>query len=267
MTWLSATFGDKFARRFLLAIACSIAVHEIVAVTIPPFLKQPPEAKEVVEHVTIAKLVTPTPSPTPVPTPKATPRVISLNVNEGKQAIKEPIKRNAENKVVPPKTIHTKPIWDIVPIKAGQGAGAGTDKGAGSLGTGGNGTGAGNEGNGGGAGPCGAVDFEEKGLAIFNDATGLYEYNHVNAIVHFADGTAQTVTLDWAWGYKSEDVDPFKHADLPLYFQFPPKSMRASEPELVQYIMRNSNAGGHTLLNEDCPNIPAAPTPHPTQEP
>ena len=267
MTWLGATFGDRFARRFLLAIACSIALHEIVVVLIPPFLKAPPQTKEVVEHVTIAKLITPTPSPTPQPTPKATPRVISLNVNEGKQAIKEPIKRAGLNKVVPPKTIHTKPIWDIVPIKAGQGAGAGNNTGAGSLGTGGSGTGAGNEGNGSGAGPCGAVDIGAKGVAVYNSATGMYERNNVYATVWLSDGSAQRVDFDWTWHYRSEDVDPFKHDELPMLFQFPPAAQRASEPQLVQYIMRNTTATGHTLLNDQCPNIPAAPTPQPTQRP
>src|SRR6185312_9633172 len=107
MTWIGATFGDRFWRRFLVAIACSIALHEIVAGLIPPSLKTATDQKVIVEHVTIAKLIKPTPSPIPKPTPKVTPRVISLNENEGKQAIKEPIKRNAENMVVPPKTIHT----------------------------------------------------------------------------------------------------------------------------------------------------------------
>jgi hypothetical protein len=169
--------------------------------------------------------------------------------------------------VVPPKTIHTKPIWDIVPIKAGQGAGAGNKTGAGSLGNGGNGTGSGNEGNGSGAGACGAVDIGAKGLAVFNNETGMYERNNVYAIVHFADGTSQQVDLDWTWRYKTEDEDPFHNESAPMFFQNPPRAQRASEPGLVQYIMQHSTEGGHTLLNDQCPGIPAPPTPHPTNQP
>lgn len=265
-SWLSATFGEGYRRRILVAIACAIALHEILAALIPPFSKAPPDGKEVIEHVTIAKVVKPTPTPTPKPTPTpiATPRVVARE-NEGKQAVKMVIKRAGLDMVKPPKTIHTKPIWDYVPTKAGQGAGAGVKEGAGSLGTGGQGTGTGNAGNGAGAGACGAVDIGATGLATFNPNTGMYERNNVYAIVHFADGTAQRVNLDWTWRYQTEEQDPFKHVDLPLFFQFPPASQRAAEPPLVQYIMHNSNAQGHTLLNDQCPNIPAAPSPEPTQ--
>jgi hypothetical protein len=263
MPWLAAMFGGTYQRRILVAIACSIALHEIFAGLVPPFLKAAPPDKETVEHVVIARVkVKPSPTPSPTPTP-APQRVIAVIPNSGVQAKVEVIKRIAAAHVKPPKVIHAKPIWDIVPTP-GQGAGAGNRSGAGSLGTGGQGNGTGNQGNGAGAGPCGAVDFEVRGGAILNSTNGMWERNNVNAIVHFADGTAQTVPLDWTWRFKSEDEDPFNpKVDIPMLFQFPPVSQRASEPQLVQHIMRYSRLNGHTILNDQCPNIPPPPTSQP----
>lgn len=276
--WLALLFGHTFVRRALVALACSIALHEIVAALIPAFLPSDVQ-HEVVEHVTIARIqMAPTPSPTPRPTPKAPPHVVTVAKNnvtptiapvvprpEGKAAHKEAIKREAAPRPKPPRVIHATPIWQTVPT-GGQGAGAGAKSGAGSLGNGASGTGTGNQGSGagGGGGPCGAVDFMSKGDATYNPDTGMYERDNVQAIVHYADGTAQTVDLDWTWRFKSRSDDPFNiHANAPMYFQFPPKAQRADEPPAVQYIMRYSSRAGHTLLNDTCPNIPAPPTPQP----
>lgn len=236
--------------------------------------------QEVVEHVTIARVQhrpkpTPTPTPTPAPTPR--PRVVThakvvpvpskakvvVPAPEGKSAHKEQIKRMGAARPKPPH-IHAKPIWDMVPT-GGQGAGAGKVAGAGSVGNSGNGTGAGNEGNGAGGGgaPCGAVDFIAHGEAFYNPATGFYERSNIDAIVHFDDGSSQTVPLDWTWRFKSEDLDPFHNSDAPTFFQFPPKDKRPNEPPLVQYIMQHSSARGSTTLRSDnCPNIPP-PSPGP----
>ncbi len=263
MTWLGAIFGGTYQRRIWVAIACSIALHEIFAAVVPALIPAPSNTQEVVEHVTIARITKPTPSPKPKPTP-IIPRRISFNQNEGKQAPKMVIKRAGLNKPKPPRTIHTKPIWDIVPVKSGQGAGAGLNNGAGSLGNGGTGSGTGTEGNGEGAGPCGAVDFVANGQAQFNPETQMYERNNIDAIIHYADGSAQTVRLDWTWRWKSEDTDPFNMSpDTPVPFQFPPPSQRSSEPAEVQYIMQYTRANGHSKLNYECPNIPPVPTPHP----
>ena len=230
----------------------------------PSLMPGPSDTKEVVEHVTIARISKPTPSPTPKPTPTpVAPRQIALN-NEGKQAMVSVIKRQGLNKPVPPKTVHTKPIWDILPSKSGAGAGAGLNNGAGSLGNGGNGSGTGNEGNGSGVGPCGAIDYNSQGDARYNPDTGMYERNNVIAFVHYPGRITHQVSLDWTWRYKSEADDPFTtNSSAKLYFQFPPVTQRANEPPDVQYIMRSSNAAGHVLLNDDpvqCPDIPTAPT-------
>ena len=256
-----------------MAIAVSIALHEIFA----GFIHMPSSdnnAQEVVEHVTIARLQhRATPTPTPTPTPKPHPRIIAhakvvpvpskakvvVPLPAGKSAHKEKIKRLGAARPKPPHIVHAKPIWDIAVPTGGQGAGAGTMAGAGSVGNGGNGTGAGDQGNGAGGGgaPCGAVDFIAHGDAKYNSATGFYERDEIDAIVHFEDGSSQTVPLDWTWRFKTEDLDPFHNIDAPTFFQFPPKEKRAGEPPLVQYIMQHSSARGSTTLRtENCPNIP-----------
>ncbi len=276
--WLSSVFGHTYTRRILVALACSVALHEIVAGLIPPFLKPLPDQKEVVERVAIMRVVAkPTPTPTPRPTPTPPPHAMAVATNnvtptlapviprpEGKAARKEAIKRAGAARPKPPKVHYqTKPIWDIP--TGGQGAGAGRVAGAGSLGNGTNGTGTGNAGTGAGGGgaPCGAVDFMSQGEAIYDDGTRTYDRNNVKAIVHYADGSSQTVDLDWTWHFKSEMQDPFRNAAAPMLFQFPPPSQRASEPDPVQYIMRYSRETGTTRLQDDCPNIPPPPSPGP----
>ncbi|HVA28304.1 MAG TPA: hypothetical protein VNF68_08995 [Candidatus Baltobacteraceae bacterium] len=184
---------------------------------------------------------------------------------EGKAAPVEAIKRMGAPRPKPP-VIHTKPIWDVAVVPtAGQGAGAGKGADAGSLGNGTSGTGAGNQGSGAGGGgaPCGAVDISARGLAVFNSVTGFYERSNIVATVHYADGTSESIPLDWTWRFKSEDVDPFNpNSDAPMFFQFPPQAKRAGEPPAVQWIMKNTNTYGGTKLNDQCPNIPPPPTPH-----
>ena len=250
----------------------------MVAGLIPPFLKPLPDQKEVVERVDIIRVSTkPTPTPTPEPTPTPPPHIVSVSKNNvvptlapvipkpvGKSARKEAIKHAGSARPKPPKVhYHTIPIWDVP--TGGQGAGAGRVAGAGSLGNGTSGTGTGNEGNGAGGGgaPCGAVDFFSPGDAMYDEATNTYDRNNVKAIVHYADGSSQTIDLDWTWHFKSEDQDPFRNNSAPMLFQFPPPSQRASEPDPVQYIMRYSRETGTTKLHEDCPNIPPPETPGP----
>ena len=261
----------------MVALACSLALHEIVAGVIPPFLSQPEPEREVVQNVAIVQVrAAPTPTPTPKPSPTPPPVLAVAKNNalptiappvpqpEGKAAHKEAIVRQGAARPKPPRSIHATPDAQPVPT-AGQGAGAGANAGAGSLGNGtnGNGTGLQGSGTGGGGAPCGAVDFVAKGDAAYDPQTGGYTRDNVQAIVHYADGTARTVDLDWTWRFKSEADDPFKNASAPMYFQFPPPSQRADEPPVVQYIMRYSSAAGKTKLNDQCPNIPPPGTPQP----
>ncbi len=264
-----------------MAFAVSIALHEILAGIVHMPGTDTTGTREVVENVTIARVVhRPLPTPSPTPKPKPKPRIIAkakivpvpshahvvVPAPAGKSAHKEQIKRLGAARPKPPHLLHAKPIWDVAVPTGGQGAGAGTNSGAGSVGNGGNGTGAGDEGNGAGGGgaPCGAVDFIAHGDARYNSATGFYERNNIEAIVHFDDGSSQQVPLDWTWRFKTEDLDPFHNSDAPTFFQFPPKDQRASEPPLVQYIMQHSGSRGNTTLRSDnCPNIPPpSPGPH-----
>ena len=262
-------------RRIIVAVACSIAFHEVIAGLVPPLMRPQTDRKEVIERVAIVQIVKPTPSPTPKATPTPPPHVISVAKNnvtptvapvvpqpEGKAAHKETIKHLGSSRPKPPKLQHTKPIWDYIPM-GGHGAGAGKGSDAGSLGNGTNGTGTGNAGTGAGGGgaPCGAVDFIAQGEARYNDETHMYERSNVKAIVHYADGSSQTIDLDWTWRFKSRMQDPFSNAAAPMLFQFPPASQRASEPDAVQYIMKYSRETGTTRLNDSCPNIPPPPTP------
>jgi len=232
---------------------------------LPQLVARPSSQREVVEHVTIARVerkTTPRPSPTPTP---AHTLVVAQAHAEGKAAHAEPIKRMGAARPKPPH-VHATPIWDVAPVPTGaQGAGAGKGADAGSLGSGTNGTGAGNQGNGpgGGGAPCGAVDLSAKGLAVFNASSGFYERTNIVATVHYADGTSESIPLDWTWRFKSEDMDPFSpKSDAPMFFQFPPLAQRASEPPAVQWIIKNTNTYGGTKLNDQCPNIPPPPTPH-----
>jgi hypothetical protein len=250
-------------------------LHEVVAGLLPGLTPATTQETERVERVSIVRIEKrlPTPTPSPSPTPAATPHAVAVAravapvltpvpLPQGKSARVEPVKHLGAARPKPPRVHESKPIWDV-PTGA-QGAGAQKGAGAGSLAStngAGSGTGAQGNGEGGGGAPCGAVDFSVVGPAHYDPATGYYERNNVVAIVHFADGTAQRVALDWTWRYKTEADDPFNPAyDAPMFFQFPPAGKRASEPALVQYIMKYSTGFGTTKLNADCPNIPPAPS-------
>lgn len=229
----------------------------------PSLAPQPSDVRETVEHVTIARVERkPSPKPTPTPHPLHT-LVVARPHAEGKAAHVETIKRMGAPRPKPPPVVHAKPIWDVAVATPGQGAGAGKGADAGSLGNGTNGSGADDQGSGSGAGgaPCGAVDISAKGVAAFNSTTGFYERNNIVATVHYADGSSESVPLDWTWRFKSEDMDPFATPDAPMFFQFPPAAQRASEPPAVQWIMKNTKSYGGTNLNDRCPNIPPPPTP------
>lgn len=127
------------------------------------------------------------------------------------------------------------------------------------MGPGGNGTGESGNGNGTGGAPaahepCGYVDFEpNEADARVDQATGrVWEY--ISILVHFPDGSDQTVPLDYPFYYASQANDPFLpgHANIPATFQFPPAAQRDNEPPLVQYVMQHTTPDGYTLLHE-CP--------------
>ena len=155
----------------------------------------------------------------------------------------------------------------------GQGAGANTGSApVGGAGPGGTGGGQGGAGSGTGAAasdePCGYVEFVDIGglFAIDKQRGGLLV--NIRMIVHFADGHAEDVSLDYPWYYPDEAANPWsdqnvKDANFPVTFQWPPAEKTPHEPPLVQYVMAHTTPAGYTKL-KDCP---AAATASPTAQP
>jgi hypothetical protein len=252
-------------RRLAIAVACSIAFHEVAVALIPPTATPEPPPHDVVSRVTIVRLTPkPTPLPTPTPTPPPAPHVLARTLAPaGKHARVERKKHVGAHRPTPPKSVHATP--DVVPVPtAGTGAGAQRGAGAGSTSTiNGTGNGTGATGNGNGAALCGAVDFEASGRAIYDPASGTYQRSNIVATVYYADGSSERIPLDWTWHWKSEADDPFNtSSSAPMLFQFPPAAQRASEPAAIQYIMAHTTPTGRTKLNGQCPDIPPPPSPH-----
>ena len=148
-----------------------------------------------------------------------------------------------------------KPVWDV-------GAGSGAEQLAASQ-TGssiGSGSGAGTTGTGNSAAsetePCGFVEFSDPHGSAFDARTRGF-YVDIRMRVHFADGTSQSLVLDYPWYYSNEAANPWSDQNLrdpnfPTRFQPPPQSKLENEPELVRYVIAHSTADGMTLLS-DCP--------------
>ncbi len=268
--WLSEFLEDN-RRRFIVALAAAIAVHEVIAGIFPWHSRSVLEPS--VETITIAKMIriehraTPTPAPTPRPTPKpvvhtkvvAETHVRPAIVNPGNPSQHARIKRVASARPLVRTRFHSKPADIHVPMG---GQGAGTSKAAkvetGGLGTTGAGTGQSGNANGTGGAPegqepCGYVEFQPTQQPTIDSSTGRI-WEHVSATVHFPDGSAQNVILDYPWYFPNRASDPFfpENSNLPALFQQPPVNQRASEPAVVQYIMTHSDAQGFTKLR-DCP--------------
>ena len=260
-----------------MAFAVAIALHEIFAALIPASLSRRPSPREVVTHVTIARIAlrsrhTPTPPPPPVPERAIShTRIIAAtrtravpNTTTGSAAHKETIHRAGAARPKPPHFSFTKPIWDI-PVGA-QGAGAGSRSGTGSLGSGGNGTGAGSGGNGSGAAagnePCGFVEFSDPHGSQFDPRTRGF-WVDIRMTVHFPDGRADSTILDYPWYYPNEAANPWSGQNLsnPNFvttFQPPPPDKRPAEPPIVRYVIAHSTPDGRTLL-QDCPSPQSSP--------
>jgi hypothetical protein len=245
-------------RRLALAVACSIALHEIAIVLIPPQAPPAPPDGKIVAHVTIARIVpTPAPRPSPTPTPPPEHAIVHELAAAGAHARIEPIKHIGSKRPTPPHAHYATP--DAAPVPTGgEGAGAQNGAGAGSQSTvNGNGNGTGSNGSGNGATICGAVDFEATGKARYDAQHSLYERSNIIATVYYADGSSERIPLDWTWTYANEDADPFNpSSSAPMLFQFPPEEQRANEPEIIQYIIAHTTPAGRTNLNELCPSIP-----------
>jgi hypothetical protein len=141
-----------------------------------------------------------------------------------------------------------------VVASGGNGNGAGTGAGTGTQGAG---TGAAS-----GAPPCGYVTFSDPHGSHYDPHTRGF-WVDIRMSVHFADGSAQAMILDYPWYYSSEAANPWSSRNVndpnfPTRFQPPPSEKLAGEPELVKYVMDRSTPDGATILR-DCPEPSSTP--------
>jgi len=268
--WLSSFFRDlsgesaqAHRRRLVVAFSVALALIEIVAMAIP--LHTYTLQTESVARITIAKLtriehrVKPTPRPTPKPIVHvkavAETHVQPKVVNPAAPSQQHHIRRIASARPLTHTRFHSRVATTHVPT-GGHGTGTSTTANAetGGIGPGGNGTGESGTGTGTGGAPaaqvpCGYVDFSPNGKPTTDPKTGrVWEY--VAIVVHFPDGSEQSVDLDYPFYYQSEAQDPFIHENIPATFQFPPPNQAPNEPPLVQYVIQHTTADGYTLLHE-----------------
>lgn len=137
---------------------------------------------------------------------------------------------------------------------------AGTDAASGTgthAGTNGNGIGAAN-----GDEPCGFVTFSDPHGSHYDPRTRGF-WVDIRMSVHFADGSSQSMLLDYPWYYPGEAANPWsdrnvKDPNFPMRFQPPPSGKAPDEPQLVRYVVEHSTAEGLTLLR-DCPQPSSTP--------
>lgn len=146
-------------------------------------------------------------------------------------------------------------MWDVSGSDTGSGqlaaqtgAAAGSGSGSGAAGSG--------EGNANGAEPCGFVTFSDPHGSAFDSRTRGF-YVDIRMSLHLADGSSQSLILDYPWYYPSEAANPWsdqnlKDPNFPTRFQPPPAHKIGDEPELVRYVMDHSTVDGMTLF-KDCP--------------
>jgi hypothetical protein len=269
--WLSSILRDLSGesaqagrRRIIVASAFALAIIEITAMSIPTHtysLTAPP-----IEQFTLAKLVHierhPTPKPKPTPQPIVHAKLIAEThvkphvVNPGAPSEHQRVKRIASARPLIRTKYHSKPVRHIPMGGHGLGVSKVAKAVTGGIGPGGTGTGESGSGQGTGGAPpaqepCGYVDFVPNGKPTNDPNTGrVWEY--VSIVVHFPDGSSQSLDLDYPFYYPSEAQDPFIHDNIPATFEFPPPNQAANEPPLVQYVIKHTSSDGYTLLR-DCP--------------
>jgi len=245
---------DDHRQRLVMAFSAALALELILAQLVPWRTSSiPPEQPEV---ITIAKLtrvqIKPTPKPIVHAHVIAPTNVQPKIVNPGKPSHNVHIRRIAQ--AVPMARTHYHKAPALVHLTAG-GQGSGSSKSAKALtgGVGPGGTGSGESGSGTGTGgapaahePCGYVDFVPYDVPTIDSSGRRYE--HISLVVHFPDGSSQSIDLDYPFTYPSSTVDPFvpSNKNLPALFQFPPAGSSVSP--LVQYVMDHTTADGYTKL-------------------
>lgn len=224
--------------------------------------------QEPIEKLSIAKVVRiihrATPKPKPTPKPIVHAKVIAQThvqprvVNPGAPSQHQRVHRVASARPMVHTKFHSKPTVHVPTGGHGMGTSRSAKAVTGGVGPGGNGTGESGQGQGTGGAPaahepCGYVDFAPNDNPTTDPRTGrVWEY--VTIIVHFPDGTTQSVPLDYPFFYQSQAADPFQpgNGSVPATFQFPTADKAPNEPPLVQYVIQHTSADGYTKLHP-CP--------------
>ncbi len=259
-----------------VAIALSIAAHEVLAGLIPASSDRSPAVRESLSDVrilTVRRLATPAPRPIPTPVERLvfTHALRAVPAREGasgapsahRRIALHPV-RLAVHRAAFAAHFETKPVWDTASTGTGSQSGTASANGSG------NGSGAGAQGAGAAAvktnEPCGFVTFSDPHGSQYDSRTRGF-YVNIRMSVHFADGSNQSLILDYPWYYASEAENPWSDRNLkdpafPTRFQAPPAAKIPGEPQLVRYVMAHSTSEGMTLL-ADCPGASDATAPRP----
>jgi hypothetical protein len=259
-----------FRRRFVIALAAAVAVHEIVAGVWPARPAPPPEATVATQTIALVRRTPPpTPAPTPVPTPRQTPRATPppRATLAPRVVVFHPAPKAAATpqrtvggaaahlhvvKVTPVRTHVTARVALAAGTHAGvsnggTGTGAGAGNGTGGLGGRGTGTGGNGTGNGGttNTAPCADVYILPGHLSFKPDGTVVQE---VLAKVVYRDGTVDVGRFPWPFLYAAEKLNPLVHDDalvgphhgVPV--QQPPAGTDVSSlPSAVQFVLAHTD--------------------------
>jgi hypothetical protein len=251
--WLGVIFGTAPLRRLTVAAALAIAVHEILAAVIPGSAPGSPP-REVVSHVEVVRIairrLVALPHMVQITAPRReVPRRVAHSHRLRTAGRAAPARRAPTHRVAPTASSGTA-AWDAVAGRAVEANAAVGLSGAGGEGTQSTGVDAMSSDE-----PCGFVEFSDPHGSSYDRNTGGF-YVDVRMSVHFADGSQQSVILDYPWYYASENANPWsaqnvKDPNFPTRFQAPPTAKLSEEPALVQYVAQHSTADGMTLLR-DC---------------
>jgi hypothetical protein len=272
----------RYQQRLLFAVACSIAIHEII-IGASGFLRmeQDPVAKDVPVTRIVLELRTPAPTPTPRPrtTPAITasvaaPRAATIAVHTGGSRSSPKLEVHTQ------KTAHHKeslPVWwaamhgsktvastgtgtAATPAPGASGAqgvesgsGSGSESGAGG-GSGGTGSGVANA-----TAPCGSPVFYRI-HAQYNPKDGSFD-DTIRVKLILGDGQKLDGVFPYAWHYASEANDPFsqtssKDDDPGVDAQLPPAGFDSSkEPIAVRLTLAKTLPNGKTLFDACPPGV------------
>lgn len=251
-------------RRLAVAVALSIAAHEILAGLIPGAPPQPRAPREVVTRAQLVRVsIHSTRRPyfkTPTerrPAPLLRTVVAAQSAGGAHRA---PAHVAVSHRASIARLRSSRPVWDLAGHPSAVAfAGAQSGGGAGAAAAGGTQGSATGSGTAAAAGiePCGFVEFSDPHGSHYDSHSGGF-YVDIRMSVHFADGTSQSLVLDYPWYYASEAQNPWSvqnahDPNFPTRFQPPPQSQLENEPALVRYVIDHSTSDGMTLL-KDCPS-------------